>query len=1108
MRDAIARGVVRLTNESASEIRFLGVEIQPEAIYFRNLEGKSKRKTLFEAAGSLGSDLQAVGSLVSSAWPVAPREEFVISEIRVAQLTAEAEDFSIRVTNLKPFGVTPDTHFSDLDVTLRHVTGAKVSAEPGSQAVLHLFGTSLALAAAIDETRGLTFVAGQAEAVAIDDIGTLHAGGIVASVDEDGYGRWQGMVASYLFAEREGPNAHDDSGDLSSSEEPVTLVARSTAVSSDGEPDKDPAPALPQWRQSAIKLDGTYYLAPRVNASKVIVPIRESEAFSIETWIKPESVAEQGRAQILAFRVRGTSWFSLAQGSTDNAHGDHLSVDIRLDGQSGSLFFSPAGSLPKALTHVVYTRGADGHERIFVNTELVAERDHPGSLSQWADDIDLIIGSDEGGNSSTAPSWHGKMFHLAVYKRALSAEEVFRHYLPAFTIEGSSFVPGRVPAPLAGVAIPATMQVGKTATTIAAEGSVDLAIRPNLRFKSVRADLSKTGDAAWTLAGVFETQIWQGVVELEATLEAETRLLRLSHPVDQVESLEIPGLGPIAFAGIELSVTDAGDELEWDLSSQRYVIFTPIPALLPWQAAADSEFHLRWPTLGLDETDVALRGQWLGIELALHTRPDEADAWSFKGDLTFSMVFSLDLPALFNEETGARLTEAIRISDEQMHFAISVELTDAGFLATQQAHFSYTDASGQRQSIVLPERRWYTAPKSRNQILGDVLDRVERSAASLIEDQGRNIADYYLTLGDEQPRIIFSTTGSEEPAIATRLPRLFAADTRITSANEVFTLDQSGESSRLLIARAENSAALRSEYDDLMTQVAAAAPTSAGAVRVLSRRIAERVPADYDALLYYYYGWDPDLGHIDLQGGMRLRVDVQSYQLVPASDPSAKRGFVGSGSFHLAVRSYTYPQSDGSHAQLLGFGPFVSQLRANGSTDITFQGAGGIFDLVKDGNRKAFYRMFYPKQPSTGLGPERVVTILGTDTLADLQAATADFDPDGESLPTRGTTFFFRGKAFITPEIQVFVGNEPTYVPVGTTLRQLIESTDDLPAAAQSPSGQDLSAFAGRSRPLRRVHEGANSKPEYRFINLTTGTAVGGMDVLDLPLVKGDRFDR
>lgn len=1102
MRDAIARGVIRLTNESAStgERRILGFEIRPDAISFRALDRNGTPMTLFEAAGSLGSDLQAAGSLILSAWPAAPRDELLIAGFEVTELTSEAEDFSIRVSQPKPLGATAHTHFSGLDLTFRHVTGAGVSVEAGSQVVLHLLGTPVTLAAAIDEERGLSFVVGQAEAVAIDDVGTLNVDGTVAAADPGELGRWQGVVASFLFAEEDGSHVHDDSGDLSGSDRPMTLIARSLAES-DGDPEPDPA--VPRWVRSGIELDGTYYLASQVTARKMIEPIRQSGAFSLETWIRPQDVTEKGRTQILAFRGDGKNWLTLAQGSIDGAAGDHLSVGLRLGDQEESFLSSPAGSLDRALVHVVITRDAEGHERLYVDTERVAEWDRPGSLSQWVDDVDLIIGSDEK-DASLPPHWQGKMFHLSVFDRALGAEEVLRHYVPVFAIEGSSFVLARVPAPLAGTALPATVEVGPSATSIAAGGPVDLAIRPNLRFKSVRIDLSKTGDAAWTFASVFGTRIWRTTVELEAALEAETRLLRLSHPADQIVCLEIPELGDVSFAGIVLAVIPAGDGFEWSLSSERHRVFTPVPALLPWQTAADGEFHLRWPTLGLDDSDVVLLGQWIGVELGLRTGSDEADAWRFDGDLAFAMTFSLDLPALYDEETGAKLTDAIRIAGEQMHLALSVEITDAGFLATQQARFGYTDAGGQRQSIVLPERRWYTAPKTRNQILGDVLDRVEASAASLIGDQGRNVADYYLTLGDAQPRVLLSATGSEEPAIETRLPRLFAADTQISSAGAVFTLEQSGESCQLRIVRPENGAALRTDYDDLMDRVAAAEPLSAGAVGVLGRRIAERVPADYDALLYYHYGWDPDLGRIDLQGGMRLRVDVQSYQLVQASDPSARRGFVGTGSLHLAVRSYTYPQSDGSHAQLLGFDPFVSQLRANGNTDVTFQGAGGLFDLVKDGHRKAFYRMFYPRQPSTGLGPERVVTILGTDTLADLHAATADFDPDGETLPTRGTSFFFRGKAFIVPEIQVFVGKEPVWVPVGTTLRQLIESIDDVPAAA---GGQDLAAFAGRSRPLRRVHEGTDSKAEYRFIHLTTGAAVGALDVLDLPLVKGDRFD-
>ena len=91
----------------------------------------------------------------------------------------------------------------------------------------------------------------------------------------------------------------------------------------------------------------------------------------------------------------------------------------------------------------------------------------------------------------------------------------------------------------------------------------------------------------------------------------------------------------------------------------------------------------------------------------------------------------------------------------------------------------------------------------------------------------------------------------------------------------------------------------------------------------------------------------------------------------------------------------------------------------------------------------------------------------------------------------------------IIPEIQVFVQNEAVFVPLGATLRQLLEAKDDVPAAL---SGQDLTGFVGKNRPRRLVHEGAGSTPGYRYINLNSSEVAGNRDALDLPLIKGDRI--
>ena len=68
------------------------------------------------------------------------------------------------------------------------------------------------------------------------------------------------------------------------------------------------------------------------------------------------------------------------------------------------------------------------------------------------------------------------------------------------------------------------------------------------------------------------------------------------------------------------------------------------------------------------------------------------------------------------------------------------------------------------------------------------------------------------------------------------------------------------------------------------------------------------------------------------------------------------------------------------------------------------------------------------------------------DSFADLEAATAaclqgNYTPTGNNC-----SFFFRGKAMIIPEIQVYLNDREHYIPIGTTLRQLVEMSDDVTA--------------------------------------------------------------
>lgn len=1098
MEFKIGRGVIRLADQNGQNGLYLGFGIHSDRISFFHLDQAGTSLTLHQAAGHLGSSLQGQGSLILNAWPASPRPTFETVSIQVTELTSASEEFELTVLAQDAFAQSGDVYFSNLELILRSKTGEPLSLGNTSKVTLHVGADSAELNALLDSENGLGFSGANPAQFQLGDLGVFQLDGEVFS---SSLNSTEGLQLAYFFSE-EGGNS---SFDASKSAHPNLLESLKT---------RDKRKINPQRVPGGLSLDDSYFLQTDYEIRNVINEFRASEAFSVEVWIKAQSGTQTGPAQILAFQNRSKkNYFAIGQGKRGS---DNQFISVQVENRSASDRWDDPletenGSLGTDLTQVVFTHDPSGLQRIYLNGELASERQYSIDLDDWSSSLRLVVGypereaRDHGGHGHHhdhfhSDHWEGEIHHLGVYNRALTSEEVFQHYAPELAMEGD-FVLANVPAPLADADLAARLEVGQNASSLIAGDSIQRAILPNLSLNRISIQAEQVGVGPWTADSNLTAQIWNDSVELTGSPRTGAELLKFKSEVDTPLAFGIGGLESILFSNVELEVSQDGPGLEWELSAEQAVPFSGVPALLPIDVAIDSDFKLLNPKLGRDETDVQLLGKWLGKGLVLHTRELNGEL-QLEGSSTFSIPFSLDLPELIDEKTGARLADAQQIENVPMEVSLDMQLQEKGFLGILNASFSYTNASGAAQNISLPERRLYLPPASQNALLGEILEEVEANAAKFFAGQGRNISDYFIQIGTESPELFLSQNGTPQSAIATGLPLLFSTDTQITSTNNVFSLNQTGNNCGLQIDL-QDSSLFRGDYTNLFDQLGT--DLDAGAIALLKRRIAERLPLSFQDQMFFYYGLDVENGHMDLQAGMRLRIDVQNYQFVQASDPSAKRGFVGSGSFHVPINNYTYPQSDGSNAQLIGFGPFLSQLQANSSTDITNEGAGGLFDLLKDGNRKAFYRLFYPKQPSSGLGPERVVTIVGTDSLAEMETVTRDFNPDGNVLPSVGSSFFFRGKAMVIPEIQVFVGNIPVYVPVGTTLRQLIEMYDEVPAAGMT--GQDLTAFAGNTRPLRLVHEGPSSKAEYRFVNVGDGEAVKNLDALDMPLIKGDRFN-
>lgn len=309
--------------------------------------------------------------------------------------------------------------------------------------------------------------------------------------------------------------------------------------------------------------------------------------------------------------------------------------------------------------------------------------------------------------------------------------------------------------------------------------------------------------------------------------------------------------------------------------------------------------------------------------------------------------------------------------------------------------------------------------------------------------------------------------------------------------------------------------ALAASYADIYTQVEALElgikALIPGGAEVVAQRIAEALPVALDEVLFYRAGLNPGFGlgnspFVDLQPGMRLRVDLAANQFVSPGSPL--NGLVGSGQFFFAINR--------DNSQRIVFDTFLSAISAPQSPPPTsIATASGVIDLQAAGAARRYYRLFYPTQLPAPTAPgdarlTRNVTLVGADTLADLRAATSAYTQTGDlaAIGARVVAVGFRGRAIAVPEIGVYINRQVggdlrysslAYVPVGTTLRQLL----DQQAGAWNP-GQlygDTGAIT-----LRRFWAEDDGVPKYRKVKLNPSRQTD-IRVFDLPLAKSDILD-
>jgi hypothetical protein len=171
-----------------------------------------------------------------------------------------------------------------------------------------------------------------------------------------------------------------------------------------------------------LQIDGPVTIATENSATRVIEACRKSNAITVEAWVKPATVDQQGPARILGMSFNPyLRNFTLGQ--------EKGSFDFRLrttatDENGTPSLVTDAGVVTTKLTHVVYVRNSGGLARFVIDGQEAGMATVEGDMSTWASDYRLIVGNE----FQEGRVWRGTIYLAAVYERSLTPDDIAINY--------------------------------------------------------------------------------------------------------------------------------------------------------------------------------------------------------------------------------------------------------------------------------------------------------------------------------------------------------------------------------------------------------------------------------------------------------------------------------------------------------------------------------------------------------------------------------------------------------------------------------------------------------------------------------------------------------
>jgi hypothetical protein len=160
---------------------------------------------------------------------------------------------------------------------------------------------------------------------------------------------------------------------------------------------------------------------------------RRSGEITVAAWLRPAHFRQVEDSRILSLAAGPLNWnFALWQndaGANPGVYSFRLRTNARGVGSGHGVLRSPGQTSKVRLMHLVFTRSADGMARMYVDGREVAAKRIEGDFASWHRDGRLLLAQEAAADSGKAGyPWIGQFHALAIYDRALTAEEVAEHF--------------------------------------------------------------------------------------------------------------------------------------------------------------------------------------------------------------------------------------------------------------------------------------------------------------------------------------------------------------------------------------------------------------------------------------------------------------------------------------------------------------------------------------------------------------------------------------------------------------------------------------------------------------------------------------------------------